>query len=145
MNKRKLSNYFIYPSFQFALLISNIFVSGVTILIVRFKVNEVFDKLFETGKTIKLPSDHPYFNFINNSKSMMALNLNWALGFSIFLTIICSIYISHKAVGPIYQLKKYFKNMQNGDKKTELTFRRGDYFDDLPEIINSALKKCKKD
>ena len=65
---------------------------------------------------------------------------------SIFLTIAASIYLSHKIVGPVYRLKHFFINIvETKEKNHVLSFRTGDYYSDLPAIINSALDKIKNE
>jgi hypothetical protein len=144
MNNRKLTNIFIYPQFQFVLLLAHIIVSAATIILIRINVSSVFNRLSDLGKKIQLPQDHAYYNFIQNSQNMMEINLNWVFGFSILLTVITSLYLSHKVVGPIQRLRSYFKNMAATGRVDWLTFRRGDFFKDLPPQINEALAKIKK-
>ncbi len=144
MNNRKVMHLLIYPRFQIVLLLAHIIVSIATLLIVRFKSNEVFQRLITMGEKTNLPKEHAYFTFIENSKQMMDINLNWALAFSVFLTILSSLYLSHKVVGPIHRLRSYFKAIIDGKPQGDLKFRSGDYFQDLPDIINEGLKKKKE-
>lgn len=142
-SNRKLTNYFIYPTFQFTLIISNVIVSVISMFIIHYKMIEFFEKLKQVGERANLPLSNPYFEFISYSKEIMLTNLNWALGFSVFLSTAVSVYLSHKAVGPIYRLKTFFIQINNGENKGEVNFRKGDYFSDLPAIINSAISKLK--
>ena len=104
---------------------------------------DFFDKLKQIGEKANLPIDNPYFEFITYSKEMMLTNLNWALALSIFLSTALSIYLSHKAVGPIYRMKLFFTKVNEGELSSSLQFRKGDFFSDLPIIVNSALSKLK--
>jgi hypothetical protein len=144
MHQRKLKNFLIYPRFQLALLVANIAISSITLVIVHFSVYDVFNKLKNMGEKINLPIDHPYFSFIMHSKELMSIRLNWVFGISIFITAILSIYLSHKVVGPIYKLRKFFTELNVDQTLSKLYFRKGDYYDDLPKIVNDALNKFKK-
>ncbi|MDO9184247.1 MAG: hypothetical protein Q7U04_17670 [Bacteriovorax sp.] len=144
MKNRKLKNYIIYPRFQLTLLLANILVAITALIMVYYKVNEVFEKLHQMGEKINLTPGHPYYNFVKTSQQMMNLNLSWAFGFSIFFTVITSLFISHKIAGPIYNLKKYFININNNQEQPEMKFRRGDYYEELPKIINAAITKLKE-
>ncbi len=143
MKNRKFSNYFIYPTFQLSLIISNLLVSTLCMLLIHYKMVEFFEKLKQVGEKASLPLDNPYFEFINYSEEIMLSNLNWTLGLSVFLSTALSIYLSHKAVGPMYRLKLFFTQINNGEDKDSVQFRKGDFFSDLPVIINSALSKLK--
>jgi len=143
MKNRKITNYFIYPSFQLALILSNFIVSLICVSIIHYKMVDFFDKLKQIGEKANLPIDNPYFEFITYSKEMMLTNLNWALALSIFLSTALSIYLSHKAVGPIYRMKLFFTKVNEGELSSSLQFRKGDFFSDLPIIVNSALSKLK--
>lgn len=52
--------------------------------------------------------------------------------------------LSHRAAGPLFRLKKYFSDISSGGKVVPLTFRKNDYFQDVTEVINSALDKITK-
>lgn len=144
MSNRKLSNIFIYPKFQFTLLLAQIIVSIITFVVIHFKVNEAFQRLSDMGSKINLPVEHAYYSFIEHSRNMISTNLNWALSFSVFLTIVASLYLSHKVVGPIHRLRIYFRAIISGAPQHDLKFRKGDYFEDLPDLINESLKINKK-
>lgn len=144
-NKRKISNILIYPKFQLTLLLCNSLIFLFTAFLVYWKVSEIFERLFSIGREINLPENHAYFSFITKSHDLLNLNLGWAFAFSLFLVIAVTLLLSHKIVGPIYNLKNYFLNLEiNQDKKLHLRFRKGDYFSELPEIINRSLDRVSK-
>lgn len=143
MKNRKISNYFIYPTFQLSLIFSNLIVSTFCMFLIHYKMVEFFLKLKQVGENANLPQNNPYFEFIKYSEEIMLSNLNWVLGLSVFLSTALSIYLSHKAVGPMYRLKLFFTQIDNGEDKGSVHFRKGDFFSDLPVIINSALSKLK--
>ena len=143
MSKRKLANIFIYPKFQLTLLLTQIIVSIITLVVIHLKINAVFHRLLEMGEKINLPKEHAYFAFIQRSQDMITMNLGWAMGFSLFLTIVSSLYLSHKIVGPIHRVRIYFKSIIDGQNVSEIKFRKNDYFEDLPNLINETIKKFK--
>jgi hypothetical protein len=48
-------------------------------------------------------------------------------------------------VGPIYKLKNFLFAVNNGEKPEKLEFRKGDFFSDLPELVNQTLEKTRND
>jgi hypothetical protein len=123
---------------------ANIIVNAITLIIIHFSVQDVFNKLSNLGEKIHLSSNHPYFNFISNSRELMSIKLSWVFGVSIFLTAIVSIYISHKVAGPIYKLRKFLIGINNKESNGPLKFRKGDFYSDLPAIVNEAIKISKE-
>lgn len=144
MKKRQLKNFIIYPKFQLTLLIANISVTLITLLVVNYKAHRVFERLYQLGKEINLNDGHPYFNFISTSGELLYINLRWAFGLSLILTIITTIYISHRIAGPIYNLKQFFTEIVEGAPFRKIKFRKGDYYSELPELINNAIEKIKR-
>lgn len=143
LKQRKLKNYLLYPSFQLTLVILNVSILIISLIVIHYKITDVFEKLRIMGETAHLTPNHLYFDFVNKSNEMMTSNLNWAIGFSIFFTTLASILLSHRVVGPMYRIKMYFTDLANEGTDREINFRKGDYFSELPPIINAGLKKIK--
>ena len=79
-------------------------------------------------------------------------NIRWNLigslaifevGFIAIVFIICII-LSHKIAGPIYKLSKFLKLVGEGHALDTVHFRQGDYFPELEENYNLAIKKIKE-
>ena len=71
--------------------------------------------------------------------------MKWPIMFAAtFLSILTAglwgLLLSNKIAGPIYRLNKYFKDASESiGKNQELSFRDGDYFNELTESINVYL------
>jgi hypothetical protein len=144
MQKRKMINYLVYPKFQFTLVVANILILTLILVLIYFSANDAFNQLVEIGQKINFSTNHPYFEFVEKSRTMMNLKLRWAFGIAIFLTAVSSIFISHKMVGPIKKLKDHLFAFSQNRSTGDLKFRKGDFFNDLPEIVNKSLEKAKK-
>jgi len=144
LKNRKLSNFIIYPKFQLALVAINLIINGLTLLIIRMKIMEAMDYLKNLGRDIQLRPEHPFFQFIDRSERIILLNLNFSFLISMLLVTFISIYLSHKIVGPIYNIKRYFFELSKNGWSRPITFRKGDFCHDLPPVINHAIDKLKK-
>lgn len=145
-NRRKFGGYFIYPPLQFALILVNVIIISLSTGIIYFKIIDSFKDLQRIGTEAGLADSHPYFSFLDSTINLVSINIAWTFTLSIFLTIAASIYLSHKIVGPVYRLKHFFINIvETKEKNHVLSFRAGDYYSDLPAIINSALDKIKNE
>jgi nitrogen fixation/metabolism regulation signal transduction histidine kinase len=68
----------------------------------------------------------------------------WLLiGMQVLLTaiiFIISIFMSHKIAGPLFKLKRYFKEARDGNISQELRFYEKDYFQDLVPEYNAMME-----
>lgn len=69
---------------------------------------------------------------------LIALLLLMELGFFAFVFIL-SLYLTHRIAGPLYKLQKYIKEQEEGDEFIPLTFRKGDYFQDLAQDVSKYV------
>ncbi|MFH1612124.1 MAG: methyl-accepting chemotaxis protein [bacterium] len=60
--------------------------------------------------------------------------------FLFILTILISIYISHKIFGPVYRIKKTINDIGHGDLSKKIKLRKFDELKDLVEVINQMIQ-----
>jgi len=132
----------IYPRFQYLLIgINWVLIIG-TFIITCYEASRTFSKFNAMGAMIQLPSDHPYFKLIEFESNGMYSSLIISFLLAILITGITTVLISHRLAGPIVRLKGYFGEIaKTGAVTYPLKFRDGDYFEDLPSIINLALEE----
>jgi hypothetical protein len=64
--------------------------------------------------------------------------------FAMITSCAMTLVVSYRFAGPLIRLRGYFERLGTGDGKFhELNFRTGDYFSELPAIINDGLKRFK--
>jgi hypothetical protein len=141
---RKLKNFLIFPKFQLTLVFLNFWVMTICFGIYYFSFYQSFENFRNTALEANVPEDSFYF-------SLLKMHQNYALkGFILSLVVgyiinfILTILITHRASGPIYRLKKYFEKISEKKEVTEkLSFRKNDYYEDLPDIVNNAIDEIK--
>jgi hypothetical protein len=136
--------YFIYPQFQSSLLLANILSNLIVFALIYSQIYSLFESLESTGHSINLPQGHIYFQFIEMQKSNIIWSTLMFVTLSILLTSILTLWFSHRLAGPLVRLKKHLSETIQLGQYHELNFRKGDYFSDLPEILNEAIKRIKK-
>jgi hypothetical protein len=115
------------------LLIALIFIAG-QIYFIR--------NLYQLGNSIGLKSTHPYFVFISTQSDRMLIIASITSVVTLLIISFASLFLSHKIAGPIHNLTNWFKRMKSTDEKmTALKFRNGDFFDEIPDVINETLKQ----
>lgn len=142
-NKKFLRmNFLIYPRFQFLLIIVNTILIFVSFAITLYAASRTFSRFHAMGNLIRLPPDHPYFKLIEFESNGLYSSLMIAFILAILLTSLTTLLISHRLAGPIVRLRGYFAEIaKTGVVKSGLRFREGDFFEDLPSVVNGALEK----
>lgn len=143
-NKRFIKNYIIYPTFQFQVMGISLVVAFGVVALIYFRLAQSYQRFFEVGVKAGLQPGSGYFKLLESQKSLVLNDLYWAMLWIFISTFIFSIFISHKMVGPIYRLKKFFADIESSNDVQELKFRKGDFFGDLPQIINETIKRILK-
>jgi signal transduction histidine kinase len=103
-----------------------------------------FWKLKKLGQAIALEPDHIYFRFLEGQSEQMFLIFLICSFVAILLVFILGLMLSHKIAGPIHRLKMYMTDMSQGQELGDLSFRKGDYFLELPPIVNQFVKAVRK-
>ena len=98
-----------------------------------------FWQLKKLGLDIKLPPDHIFFRFIEGQSLKMLLIFVICSVLTIFIVIMIGLFLSHKIAGPIHNMKVFFKDKTEGQSRGKLAFRKGDFFLELPPIVNEYL------
>lgn len=76
------------------------------------------------------------------SESYLFIALLFGAAFSSAVTLV----LSNKLAGPIVRLHIYFKSISDGQRNIPAVFfRKGDFFNTLPPLINSAVDKMKEE
>ncbi len=119
--------YLVYPKFQVTLIVMQ---SIVMLLLVGFVL---FQFAFIPGVA-------------ESSEFIPALKYS-GLGLLVALVVsgLGNLFISHRLAGPIVRLRKLFYRIaKTSDFPEMLSFRKGDFFTDLPPLVNQAFISLKK-
>lgn len=133
--------FLIYPKFQLVLLGFNALLFALTTSFIIFEAQLSFSYLYQIGERSGLSVNHAYFRFIELQSKVFLTRICTGLALSLVVSSIFVLLFSHKLAGPIVRLREYLKKTAQSSQSPEpLTFRKGDFFDDLPELVNQALK-----
>lgn len=135
MKKFFRKNYLISPAFQFQFIAMSLLLTFSIIATIYISNSYFFETFIEKGRAINLPDDHFYFQLIHEQKVTMN---SFFILLSLMISIaVCAfgIFISHRIAGPLHRLKVYFDKKEM-EQERKLNFRKGDYFQDIPIVIN---------
>ena len=129
----------VYPRFQLALIGVNAAIMSLAFFFVGIQTTRSFARLHTLGVEAGLPLNHAYYKFVEFQEQ----HLNGYLAVALILTLITggilTLVLSHRVAGPITRLRSYFLDLTHGGSIRPISFRKGDFFSDLPGLINQSL------
>lgn len=132
--------YLIDPNFQIKIIILFLFLSFSILTIIYLFDTYYFEYFIQKGKDIDLEKGHVYYRLLQEQKKKMdTVFLYLSITLTIFV-LIFGVFLSHKIAGPLYRLRIFFKEKEYEDG-IPLVFRKGDFFQDIPKIVNQSLRK----
>jgi sensor histidine kinase YesM len=134
-------NFLINPKFQLSFLAYTAGIAVVTIGFFYAADAYFFWKFTQLGQGLGLPSNHVFFQFLDEQRS--AKNLYYGVAAAIGLAAIAgwSLVLSHRVAGPLYRLRKHASAVASGETVSDVRFRRGDFFPEVAEAYNLQMKR----
>lgn len=133
----------IYPRFQFTLFLANAAIIAIAFVSIGVQAVRSYSKLAQIGAGASLPPDHAYFKFVDLQAQALYTHLGVAAGISVLASLVITLVISHRLAGPLVRLKNHFKGIVDTGEVKAVQFRKGDYFQDLPPLVNEAFDQVK--
>ncbi|MGB0454602.1 MAG: hypothetical protein ACPGJV_12915 [Bacteriovoracaceae bacterium] len=133
--------YLINPKFQWRFM-------GYVILTVVFSVSIIFlsnyfffESFLAKGQALGLPEDHAFFVLIKEQRSLMTKIFFSVSSVISFIIGLWGMFFSHRIAGPLFRLRRHFVDAEREGKKKlgPVNFRENDFFQDIPEALNSYL------
>lgn len=117
---------------------------GEHFVLIGLQTYRSFHKLSDMGKNVGLPENHAYFKFLGFQAENLYSYLGLAVAVSFVLSFGVTLFLSHKLAGPLVRMKNHFRDMAESGTYRALSFRKGDFFVDLPPVINDAIDKVSR-
>jgi hypothetical protein len=143
MKKNTRKVYLINPPFQLRIMAWMVGISLAPISIFFMAHHYFFWKLKQLGLEIQLEPDHIYFRFLEGQSHQLLMIFLACSLLAIILVAILGLTLSHKIAGPIHRMKRYFIELTEGKPFYQLSFRKNDYFLEVPGIINNFIESRK--
>lgn len=114
-------------------------------LIFPFIIYSVFESFtLQIQKSLLEAGIDKQVNFSVASRNQLIFLLIGLESFFIGLTILLSVFISHRIAGPLFKLRKSMELFRNGKPIQHIQFRKSDYFQDLAAEYNRFLDWVEK-
>jgi hypothetical protein len=139
--RRGLRKYLILPKFQLLVIGINLCVIFTMSIIIWVGTRNALSDLQPVAGLSGIEANF-YKNYldyqISTFQQSLLISLVVGAAFSAFLTLV----ITHRISGPMVRMKNYFRTLGEGNQPVKpLEFRDGDYFRDLPPLINDAIDR----
>ena len=135
--RRKPGSWLIYPEIQLRLVGVNL---AAVLLVGASALGGILlaaRKLHDLGLKGNLPADHPFFRFLAIQNAAFLGTVAAVLAVSIVISVLATLLISHRIVGPIYRLREDMKEIVSYGKFRPVKIRKDDYFHEVVHLINS--------
>lgn len=140
--KRK---YLVYPKFQLTLIFLNSLVTFVLFGMTALLVIRSHTYLESLVRQTRIPAQNLFTQLLTQQLRSLLFYMGIALVLGVLVTAVTTLLLSHKMAGPMIRLRNFFAQIsKTGDFPETLNFRNGDFFQDLPPMINQALNALKR-
>ena len=145
-HKRKLRNFLIYPRFQLGLLAIQAVTIALTFAVVEIENGAAFARMAKMGSDVGLAPDNAYFIFVNDQAHCFLVQTSMAFLTALIISSSMTLYLFFRLADPIYRLRKHLRQIADhgADGIEPLRFRNGDFYSDLPGVMNKAVDRLKR-
>lgn len=143
IQKKLRLRWLIYPRFQYQLVAFQTGAMIVVCAIVILSTHFAFRSLRDSGIQAGLSQNHAYFKFLDLQARMVYQRIVTGLIVGSVGTAFLSLWLSNRVAGPIVRMRGYFKALGHSGEEnaSPLRFRKGDFFEDLPDEVNGAVER----
>ncbi len=141
---RRSLNPLVYPKFQLLLIGINLILLLIFVVALYFVIGKAFQEMVSVGEAAQIPPEHIYYQFLDLQQQKIWHYVLIAASFIFFFGGLMTLFVSHRIVGPMIRLKRFFLDIEQKGSFYPLKFRKYDFFSDIPEIINRALRGLRR-
>ena len=144
-SRRKWQNFLIRPSFQAQILTLIAFSCLIQMSIFYFFIENIFGQIEQSvaisNGTIQISS----VDMLASEKAVLYFWLTQGLVFSLFVSLILGLLITHRAAGVLYRMKMDFQSMEQNSQLAPIRLRKYDFFQDVVDQYNKMIAKVSED
>jgi hypothetical protein len=142
-NQRSLKNLIIYPRFQLTLVGVNLVIFIGALGLILYQVKRSYWMMDKLAHEMRIPPHSAYYKLVGFQQELITDYILTATVVGVVISFVFTVIFSHKSAGALYRLRRYFEEINESGHKYDLKFRDGDFYSELPPIINNAIKKIK--
>lgn len=140
-NRRKI--FLINPKLQYSFLGFSLLMSLISIAVFYIATLYLFWNFEQTGYSVGIPEGHIFYRFIGDQRSLMNIILLIAAPLITLVTCYIGIKLSNRVAGPIHNMTKHLKELNETGEIRDVKFRENDYFIELENEFNKFINNSK--
>lgn len=133
----KRTTYIINPKFQIRFAIYICVIVCISSSIYPLTIYDIYVDFMQFAA---LKSPEKLMGLEQKKDALIFILALWQLGLTSLIFII-SILFGHRIAGPIFKVKKYLTAIRKNKVHGKLSFRKGDYFQDLADDLNLTFQQ----
>jgi hypothetical protein len=144
--KRRWKKLLIHPKFQLSVIIYSTSLSILLSFVQYLALKNFFGKYYREGINIGLAKQHPFFKFLEDQETYMNKVYLVTSLLVLVITVMAGLILSHRVAGPLHRLKTYLLKAGSAEEPAnKLSFRHGDFFQDIPPVVNETIDRLKQE
>ncbi len=133
-----------HPRFQLLLLGVNLGTLSLSSLVIWVSVQNTLLDLKPVAGLSGVEAEH-FKNYLDYQIHNFQNSMLMALAIGLLFAGTVTLFISHRIAGPLIRLRNYFENLARGDDPiSKISFRDGDYLNELAPVINDAVVRIQE-
>lgn len=98
-----------------------------------------FFRYHQMALDVGINASNPFFKVLANMQTMLTVFFAGTTLAIIAFSTIAGLIFSNRVAGPLYRMREHFEKVSRGETLGGVSFREGDYFDDLAEAYNRQM------
>ena len=132
--------YIVNPKFQYTFMGVMLLLAVITITAFYISQHIFFSQFDQVAMKLRYAADHPFREFLNHQRSTLK-DLFIVSAIVNFIAIVAiGAFMSNRIAGPVYRICKTLAEIKQSGTIKEITIRKNDFFQELPEAINQVLQ-----
>ena len=133
--KRKIGNYLLEPLLQVKLGLYAIILALVFCFAMIWLVYETFHRFYDIMLELTDLREE-VTEILNTHMESMLLWSVVGIGIYFFITVVMSIFYTHRLIGPTIAFRRHVAELKKGNYRSRVALRRSDAFGELAEELN---------
>lgn len=130
--------------FQVSFLKHVLFLAFLVLAIFYGALYYLFYSFRQQGVEMGLDPSHVFFRFIDKQQFTMDMIFGITMVITVVVIVAYGLLLSNRVAGPLHRLKLFLEEYKKSHEHKELKFREGDYFPEIADAVNEALRKSEK-
>ena len=135
------TKFLIGPKLQAKFLMAFIFSNFLVALGFLYSAIRFIDVFQLRATEVGIPDGHFFYLFLAEQKQTLLLLTFLGIIFTLAITTLLTLYLSHKIAGPVYRIEYDLTEMFKTNQFKEIKIRQGDDLQEVVTLINKLIKK----